>query len=202
MILILLLIFLTYGVLFIREDDMIIPYEFNWIKELGTTMIDEILITSGGVNLANYSGEYLSAVAQRDYTEGKKKLWDKMTGNVKELYDPANANGNTNVYPNAHYINSENIEPSIRGRKIYIPLEAFFCENSKLSLPLVALQYQEIQVRIIFRPLYDLFTINAIKDVTNSSGISYRARANPNDIDQQMYRFLQPHVIKMLVEFI
>ena len=40
-------------------------------------MIDEVLITSGGVNLANYSGEYMSAVAQRDFSEGKKKLWDK-----------------------------------------------------------------------------------------------------------------------------
>lgn len=177
---------------YIKDDGMIIPYEFNWVKELGTTMIEEVLITSGGLNLANYSGEYLSAVAQRDFTETKKNLWNKMTGNVKELYDPGNANGNTNVYPNAHFIDSENIEPSIRARKIYIPLEAFFCDSSKLALPLVALQYQEIQIRIIFRPLYDLFTINMIKDVTSSSGISYRARANPNDIDQQMYKFLQP----------
>ena len=41
---------------YIRDDGMIIPYEFNWIKELGTSMIDEVLITSGGVNLATYSG--------------------------------------------------------------------------------------------------------------------------------------------------
>ena len=53
----------------------VIPYELV-DKELGTTMIDEILITSGGVNLANYSGEYLSAVAQVIQRE-KEKLWDK-----------------------------------------------------------------------------------------------------------------------------
>ena len=36
------------------------PYEFRWIEELGTNMIDEIEIYIGGVSLAKYSGEYLN----------------------------------------------------------------------------------------------------------------------------------------------
>ena len=48
-----------------------------------------------------------------------------MTGNVKEVYDHINANGNTNVYPFI-YINSENIEPSIRGKKNLYSFRSFF----------------------------------------------------------------------------
>jgi hypothetical protein len=177
-----------------KQKPELIPYEFKWIKELGSSMIDQISITSGGVELVNYSGEYLSAMVQRDYKTEKKELWNKMTGNIPELYNPSNSYNNVNVYPNAHYIDSIAIEPSIRGKKLYIPIDAFFCTNSKTALPLVALQYQEIEVKIVFNPLYDLFTINNIKaePAEFRGGISYRTRANPNDIDQQMYRFLQP----------
>jgi hypothetical protein len=170
-----------------------IPYEFQWIKDLGSSMIDEVLITSGGVELSKISGEYLSVQAQRDLNTEKKALWNAMTGNIPALYNPSNVNNNLGVYPNAFYLNNDDIEPSIRGRKLYIPINSFFCNNSKLALPLVALQYQEIEVRIIFKPLYDLFTINDIKyEDMDNTGLSYRIRANPNDIDQQMYRFLQP----------
>ena len=40
-------------------------------------------------------------------------------------------------------------------------------------------------------PLYNLFTINNIDDVTNSTGLSYRIRPNPNVVHQQMWKFLQ-----------
>ncbi len=177
----------------------LLPYEFQWIKDLGASMLEEVAITSGGVELSKVSGEYLSVQTQRDMSTEKKALWNKMTGNIPSLYNPSNINGNFDVYPNAFYTNNENIEPSIRGRKLYIPLNCFFCSNSKLALPLVALQYQEIEIRIIFKPLYDLFTINDIRNVSsdNKTGLSYRIRANPNDIDQQMYRFLQPPKAKI-----
>ena len=64
---------------------------FKWIEELGTTMIKEVEIYSGGHTLARYTGEYFSCVVQRDYSKVKKELWSKMTGNVAELNDPANA---------------------------------------------------------------------------------------------------------------
>ena len=35
------------------------PYEFRWVEEVGTTMIEEIEVYSGGVSLAKYSGEIL-----------------------------------------------------------------------------------------------------------------------------------------------
>ena len=169
----------------------LIPYEFRWIDELGTNMIQEVEIYTGGTTLAKYSGEYLSCVKERDFTGAKKDLWNRMTGNVPEINDPANANGNINVYPNAMYIDESGVEPSIRSRKIYIPLDAFFCESSKMALPLVALQYQEVSIRLTFRPTYQLYTINNIADIQSDTCISYRIAPNPNDLDNQLWRFLQ-----------
>ena len=39
-----------------------------------------------------------------------------MTGNIVEMNDPANANGNVNVYPNAMFVDESGVEPSIRSR--------------------------------------------------------------------------------------
>ena len=168
------------------------PYEFKWIEELGTNWIEEIEIHSGGTSLGKYSGEYLNCLKERDFSEEKKKLWNRMTGNVNELHDPANANGNVNIYPNVFYNTGElSMEPSIRGRKLYIPLDAFFCDSSKLALPLVALQYQEISIKIELKPVMDVYTINNINETPSTDGLTYRIRPNKNILEHQMWRFLQ-----------
>ena len=176
-----------------KNGHTFVPYEFRWIEELGTNMIEEVEVYSGGVSLAKYSGEYLNMVKERDYNDVKKKLWNRMTGNIPELNDPGNANGNINTYPNVQWSTAElDIEPSIRGRQLYIPLDAFFCESSKMALPLVALQYQEINIRITLKPIMDLYTINNVNAIPGNNGLAYRLRPNKNILDHQMWRFLQP----------
>jgi hypothetical protein len=49
--------------------------------------------------------------------------------------------------------------PSIEGRQLIIPLNPWFGRNSKAALPLVALQYAEVEVFVTFRPLNEWFTI-------------------------------------------
>ncbi len=169
----------------------LVPYEFRWIEEIGTNMISEVEIYSGGVTLARYSGEYISCLKERDLSAAKKDLFNRMTGNVPEIYDPGNSNGNVNVYPNSMYMDESGVEPSIRSRKLYVPLDSFFCQSSKLSLPLVALQYAEISIRLTFRPTYELYTINNVNDIQNDTCISYRIQPNPNEINNQLWRFLQ-----------
>lgn len=168
------------------------PYEFKWIEELGTNWIQEIEIYSGGTSLGKYSGEYLNCVKERDFSGEKKKLWNRMTGNINDLKDPGNANGNVNVYPNTFYNTGElSVEPSIRGRKLYIPLESFFCDSSKMALPLVALQYQEISIKIELKSVMDVYTINNVNDEPTTDGLSYRIAPNKNILEHQLWRFLQ-----------
>ena len=146
-----------------------VPYEFQWIRNLGTTIIRRVTIYSGGgAILADYDGEWMTNAIQRDEGLGKKDLFNRMTGNIPELYDPASMYKcktpwwlpSFSNYPNAIYDAScQNIEPSIRGRQLYIPLLAWFCYSPKTALPLIAMQYQEISIKFEFRPVREWFTI-------------------------------------------
>jgi len=164
-------------------------YEFRWIKDLGTHMIKEITITCGSLTLQKYSGEYLAAMVERDFTAEKKDLFNKMTGNVDELYDPANVFGRENTYPSAYYTNSSTgTEPSIRGRNLYIPLNTWFTLDSRCAFPLISLQYNELIISVTLRPIQELFQVRDVFD------IQYRHPYVQPDFNEnrfQMYRFLQ-----------
>ena len=168
------------------------PYQFRWIEELGTNMIREVEVYSGPIILSKFSGEYLSCLKERDFSNSKKDLWNRMTGNIPELNNPAFSGYRVNVYPNAMYVDETGVIPSIQGRKLYIPLNLFFSDSSKMALPLVALQYQEINIKITFQPISHLYTINDVDAVNNATGVSYRRAPNPNILHHQMWHFLNP----------
>ena len=77
------------------------PYEFKWIKNLGSQMIQRVRFIVGGQVIQDFTGQYLYNMVERDFSNAKKNLFYRMTGNTVELNDPANANGRNNVYPNA-----------------------------------------------------------------------------------------------------
>lgn len=166
-----------------------IPYEFKWIENIGAQMISRITITCGNQTLQEYSGAYILAMAQRDFSAEKKALFDKMIGNVPELIDPANSGSRVNSYPNAYYTtNPAGAEPSIRGRTLYIPLNSWFTMKSQMAFPLVALQYNELQINVTMRPIQELFQIRDVMDSVNN--YPYVA-PNFNLYYMQFYRFLQ-----------
>jgi len=167
-----------------------VPYEFKWIQNIGAQMISKIEITCGNQTLSTFSGQYLLSMVQRDFSTDKKGLFDKMTGNVPELNDPANYSSRVNSYPNAFYTdNPAGPEPSIRGRTLYIPLNAWFNLKTQSAFPLVALQYNELHIHVTMRPINELFQIRDVFDEINN--YPYVA-PNFNLFYMQMYRFLQP----------
>jgi hypothetical protein len=166
------------------------PYEFKWIDNLGTQMIEEVEIAVGGQTLNRYSGAYLLAMVQRDFTTAKKALYDNMTGNVAELNDPGNVGPRGNAYPNAYYTdNPVGPEPSIRARKLYIPINFWFTLAAKMAFPLVALQYNELEINITLRPIQEIIVIRDVADQQNNYPY---IQPNFNESLQQFYRFLQP----------
>ena len=167
-----------------------VPYEFKWIDNLGTQMIDEVNITVGGQLLNRYTGSYFLALIQRDFTGSKKNLYDRMTGNVPALNNPGNVPPRINTYPSAYYTSAPaGPEPSIRARKLYIPLNFWFTLAAKMAFPLVALQYNELEIEITLRPVQELIQIRDVEDRVNN--YPYIA-PNFNNPLQQFYRFLQP----------
>ena len=163
------------------------PYEFKWIKNLGTQMIKEVRFSIGGQIIQRFSGDYLQNLVERDFEESKKQLYYNMTGNVPELNDPGNSGTRSNVYPSAYFDGSQlGAEPSIRSRKIYIPINIWFTLAAKMAFPLISLQYNELYIDVEMRPINELYVV---RDVT-SMEMNYQ-QANQTDIFFQFYRFIQ-----------
>jgi len=181
------------------------PYEFKWIDNVGTQMIKDITISVGGQTLQKITGSYLLALVQRNFNGTERDLYNRMTGNIPEMNDPAYYSTNNGKYPNAFYNYTNEpagVEPSIRFRKLYIPINAWFSMSSKMAFPLVALQYNTLQIDITLRPVRDLFVIRDVSNVNTGEDTlpslfpQYTTpnyiQPNFNDNLQQFYRFIQP----------
>jgi len=171
-------------------NDMWAPYEFRWIENLGTQMIKEIVISVGGMTLQRFTGNNLMSIVERDLDNTKRELYNEMTGHVPELYNPGCSGARLNQYPNAYRTsNVAGAEPSIRGRKLYIPINAWFTLSSKMAFPLVCLQYNQLQIDVTLRPVKELFTIRDVADPGNYWPVVQPDLTNPL---HQMWRFLYP----------
>jgi hypothetical protein len=166
-----------------------VPYEFKWIHNLGINMIKEITITCGSLTLQKYSGKYLEAMIERDFSSDKKNLFNKMSGNLPELNDPATALERLDTYPNASWQpETTGAEPSIRGRTLYIPINTWFTLNSNCAFPLISLQYNELVISVTMRPIQELFVI---RDVFDNQYDNPYIQPDFTQSQFQMYRFLQ-----------
>lgn len=145
----------------VKLNDGIKSYEFKWIKNIGSQIIDSVEYELNGVLINRYHGDYLQCMVERDFDENKKNIYDIMTGNVKELYDPKLHNNNK--YPNYYFKKKNRANefgiPSIPSRLLYIPLNNWFSNSSKQALPLIASQYSEWKVKFTLKSINDLFVI-------------------------------------------
>ena len=183
------------------------PYEFRWVRNVGTALIKWVRYTIGGQLVQQISGEHMEAIAQRRLSSAKKALRAKMIGGTPELYDPSAWLGQ-NAYPSvaqpAHATNGNPPEaaPSIRGRTLYVPLSAWGTAESGPPFPVASLSDAELQIEIECRPIIELIQVRDVKVAMVASAASpqpqpsavwgeYRA-LDPNAPHEQLYRFLQP----------
>ena len=150
-------------------------YNFKWIKHLGYNMIDEVSITIGGQLINKYSGEYLLMLQEQFQSEDRMSHLNEMTGNTDDLNDPAKYMKNyynynpsdsestkTDYYPSSGTkVQSSDVlkEPSIKGKKLYIPINAWFGNSMKQALPLVSLQYHEVDIIVTLKAVKDLYVV-------------------------------------------
>lgn len=176
----------------INNNNSLIPYEFKWIKNIGTQIIKEVKFTIGSREIQRFSGAYLQNVVERDFDSKKKELFDLMTGNISELNDPGNFYNRNNNYPNSFKLNDtdiSNIEPSIYSKTIYVPINSWFSMINSCALPLVCMQYDNLKIEFEFRPIVELFTIKNIDASIND--ISYLdIRADQSIENFQYHRFV------------
>lgn len=146
----------------------VIPYaqEFAWVRQIGVRMIQSLVITIGGSKIQEFNDEWIATRAFLDQTATQYAKWSWMVGDVPELFDPANGvyadpSGNypTVVQWSSAPSGQQQNAPSIPGRELRIPLGFWFSDAVSEALPLIALQYHEVEIQLTLRPLQDLYTI-------------------------------------------
>lgn len=177
-------------------------YKFSWVENLGTTIINWVNISIGGQEIDKQYGEWMNVWAELNLDNSVLDGYNEMIGNIPELFSPEIVPGANGFYPTSSLNPNLNIDyqqaavlrdvrdpysnpylrhPSIRSRKIYVPLNFWFCNNPGLALPLIALQYHDIYLKIELRPLNEIYTI--IDTDHDSPSLGFRIR--PNQLKQK-----------------
>ena len=183
------------------------PYEFKWIKNIGTQLIKEVTFSIGGQTIQKFSGSYIQNLVDRDFDHNKKELFNIMSENVKELNDPENYLNRNGNYPNAFNdgVSSDisGIEPSIYSQKLYIPINSWFSLLNSCAFPLISLQYAELEINFLLRPIEELFVIRDViyDNSLSSTRLNYKdfpyiQPKQSRDENYGYYHFVNPPPVK------
>jgi hypothetical protein len=135
--------------------------KIKWVDNFGLKLIDKMEIYIGGSLIDTQYGEWIHIWNELTLPLNKRDIYNKMIGNTVDVYDPEIYNGGT--YPHASIGSST---PSIIGRKILIPLNFWFNNNIGSALPLISLQYHEVEIRLELKALKDLYLLEDLSSTT------------------------------------
>lgn len=159
------------------DSDTNIDYKFWWVSSLGSTMIKKATLSIGGNKISEIYGEWIEIWHEIFCDHAAKSHFDHMTGNVADVFMPQYNGVNGGTYPTSTLdptltanpqdatkitvftANPYLQKPSIRARKLYVPLPFWFTTNPGLALPLIALQYHEVYVELELRKITELYTV-------------------------------------------
>jgi len=165
------------------------PSEFQWVRNLGFNMLEEVAVSFNGTQIASFTGEWMKVLSYMQDSKAKRENVDDMVGNLPEMYDPGNANGRMQQYPHAIATSTIPITaPSIQGRQLTIPLPFWFCKEISESLPLIAMRLTEVEIRVTFSSLYYLYTVIDVDPTSSTYG--YRIPGEPNSPTTGIQKFL------------
>jgi len=138
--------------------------QISWVNNTGHALVTYYDITIGKQLIDRQYSEWMEIWTQLSQSESKKRGLDLMLNRNDELI-----------------VNSGPLTT-------YIPLQFWFCRNIGLALPLVALQYHEVQLEVNFRTFDQMYTFgsnNYYTATSNGSNILqvYKTYDNTPDLD-------------------
>ena len=119
---------------------------FGWVEDVGTKIIDSATIYVGGQILDKQYGQWLKIRSHVFEENNKRKVYKRMVGGEDALFCTSKAISDEETL-------------AINPKRLYIPLNFFFCNNPGLSIPLIALQYTEIRIEIEFSALTEIYRV-------------------------------------------
>jgi hypothetical protein len=116
-----------------------------WVKNVGQNLIYSAEITFNGQRADIQYGIWMNIWNELTLPDDKRPAYDRMIGNVPYMQQPLSISAaNTLVIPRT---------------RLYIPLNFWFCRNSGLAIPLIALQSTFVYINIELNPLNNIFVV-------------------------------------------
>lgn len=112
----------------------------SYCNGIGHALIDEITLFIGEQQIDQQNGEWMEIWTQLKTPASQVDALNTMIGKVDGYMDP-------NLLPGSK---SEGLE-------LWIPLQFFFCKDSGLYIPLMAIQFYKIKIAMTISPLSSLF---------------------------------------------
>ena len=141
-------------------------HRFRWVNNVGHNFIKSATIRVEGSIIDEIYGEWMNI--WNELTNKDDLEYNKLIGNIPEYINPNNKSTRyviknnivyNKVYPSADKTDTNNHNPSIKGRIIQVPLNFWFTRNPSLALPLYKIQNQEIKVDINVNDIEKLYQV-------------------------------------------
>lgn len=110
-----------------------------WINAIGHAILDEIEIRIGGLSIDKHYSEWMEVWGELTQNEEKRTGYFEMIGKITD--------GLTTI-------NKDKFKGPLQ---LYVPLNFWFCRNVGMALPLVALQYHDVELLLKLRPLDECY---------------------------------------------
>lgn len=130
---------------------------FRWVDNIGEVIIDNCQISINGNVVDKQYGEFNHLYRNLTYGVDKNYMYEKMVGQ-RAIPDK--------VKPDTPYgALIQTYHPKkISSRKIYVPMNFWFNRTLAQGLPLIGLQYSEVELNIALRPFRDLYQLYYVKN--------------------------------------
>jgi hypothetical protein len=113
-----------------------------WTNDVGHHLIEECTVEIGGQQIDKHYGDWL-------------EIWAQLTVPASQRVGYRDMIGQSPLAANGHPGTLQRITGGVAAtRRIYVPLQFWFCRNVGLALPLIALQYHEVKVSVKFRTYF------------------------------------------------
>ena len=135
----------------------------NWTNNTGHAFVKECEIEIGGQRIDRHYSQWLD-------------VYNELTDHEESEWIGLNKHATKNVYLKSGGATGMNSH-----LQLYIPLQFWFCRNPGLALPLIALQYHEVKVKL---------TTRAFAALVNTDGVTVAPTTNPDIILWADYIYL------------
>ena len=160
---------------------------FRWIENISQYIIYKTHIRLDTQLIDELYGEWMDVWNELTLSEDQRNSYNKMTGNTVDFNNPRTVNpyviiSNNDINFEQYPEGSSSASPSIRGRRFYLPLQFWFTKNPGLALPLIALQYQNLEVTVELRDINQLYQVYDIVNDIYVSPTEYQTRYPNNNV--------------------